>query len=126
MFCPIAALALLGWPAFVRRHGRPAVLTASGFVLFFLLMACYAGWSGGVCYGPRHLIPVAPLLLAGLAALPETRLYRHAAVRGWRGGWPAPASWSTDLGCSVTPNSGTATPTRKSWCCCCVWPAPGP
>ena len=42
-------------------------------------MACYAGWHGS--YGPRHIVPVLPLLLASLTALPETRPYRRAAVK---------------------------------------------
>ncbi len=64
VFCPVAALALVCWPAFVRKHGRPAVLMGSGFVLFALLMISYVGWHGS--YGPRHLVPALPLLLASL------------------------------------------------------------
>ena len=78
-FCPVAVLAVVCWPAFVRKHGRPAVVAGSGFVLFFLLMICYMGWHGS--YGPRHIVPVLPLLLASLTALPEMRMYRHAAFK---------------------------------------------
>ncbi len=77
--CPVAALAFYCWPAFVRKRGRPALQLGTGFVLFFLSMASYQIWYAGACYGPRHLVPVLPLLLASLAALPETRLYRNAA-----------------------------------------------
>ena len=42
-------------------------------------MACYKGWHGS--YGPRHIAPVLPLLLASLTALPELPAYRHAAVK---------------------------------------------
>ncbi len=87
LFCPVAALALVCWLTFLRRHGRPAVVMASGFVLYFLLMMCYAGWHGS--YGPRHLVPALPLLLAGLAALPEMRMVRSAVVKVLAGGLTA-------------------------------------
>lgn len=79
LFCPVAATALLCWPAFVRKHGRPAVVLGAGFLLFFALMISYNGWHGS--YGPRHIVPVLPLLLASLTALPELRLYRHTAFK---------------------------------------------
>jgi hypothetical protein len=78
IFCPVAALALLCWPAFLRTKGGPAVQMGAGFVLFFLLMASYQIWYAGACYGPRHLVPMLPLLLASLVVLPETALYRSA------------------------------------------------
>jgi hypothetical protein len=79
LFCPIVAVALLCWPAFVRRHGRPAVVLGAGFALFFVLMISYGGWHGS--YGPRHIVPVLPLLLASLTALPDVRFYRLSAVK---------------------------------------------
>ena len=87
LFCPVAALAFLCWPALLRGHGRPAAVMASGFVFYFLLMMCYAGWHGS--YGPRHIVPALPLLLGGLAALPEMRAYQYAAVKALAGGLAA-------------------------------------
>lgn len=29
-------------------------------------MATYYGWSGGYCFGPRHVVPLLPLLGLGL------------------------------------------------------------
>jgi hypothetical protein len=67
LFAPPLALACarLG---FVRRE-RPAlfatwVAAASCTLLFF---AAYSFWEGGFSFGPRHLLPVVPLLLAPLA-----------------------------------------------------------
>jgi hypothetical protein len=54
-------------------------MLGAGFALFFLLMACYQIWWAGTCYGPRHLVPALPLLLASLAVLPQTALYRSPA-----------------------------------------------
>ncbi|HBI43408.1 MAG TPA: hypothetical protein DDY78_11210 [Planctomycetales bacterium] len=78
IFCPIAVLAFFCWPAFVRTKGRDAALMGIGFVLFFLLMASYQIWNAGMCYGPRHLVPTLPLLLASLVMLPATAFYRSA------------------------------------------------
>jgi hypothetical protein len=78
-FCPITLIAFYYWPAFVRTEGRDAALMGIGFVLFFLLMASYQIWYAGMCYGPRHLVPTLPLLLASLVVLPSTAFYRSAA-----------------------------------------------
>jgi hypothetical protein len=75
-FCPMVFVAAPCWVVLVRRNGRPAVLVGSGFLLFYLLMAFYRGWDGGTCVGPRHLVPLLPLVLTSLVVLPETRCYR--------------------------------------------------
>jgi hypothetical protein len=62
-----AALAL--WPAFVRRHGSPAVALLAGFTMFLFAMAWFDKWHAGYCYGPRHIVPVVPLLLVPLVAV---------------------------------------------------------
>jgi hypothetical protein len=76
IFCPIAVLAFYCWPNFARMKGRDAALMGTGFALFFLLMASYQIWYAGMCYGPRHLVPTLPLLLASLVMLPGTSFYR--------------------------------------------------
>ncbi len=81
IFCPVTVLAFYCWPAFVRTKGRDAALMGIGFALFFLLMASYQIWYAGMCYGPRHLVPTLPLLLASLVMLPGAAFYRRAVGR---------------------------------------------
>lgn len=72
---PVLALAAWGIVAAVReRDGlpRPAMRTALGIVLFYVLLnAGYYMWDGGAAYGPRHMVPMLGLLMLG--AIPALR-----------------------------------------------------
>ena len=81
-FSPIAALSLVSWRGFARRH----LLLALGFSLTILLhvlvFAKYVYWSGDWAWGPRYLVVLTPLIMIPVASFldaPET-----AGVRGKR------------------------------------------
>lgn len=75
-FAPVVLIALLAWPKFMRNHFRESLMFATGFILYFLLMAFYGLWHGGWCYGPRYVVPVIPFLLMGLVNVIDFSFYR--------------------------------------------------
>ena len=78
---PIAIAALVGWPYLLRQRPRAAVPLASACVLYVLLIAFWAGWTGGHTYGPRLVVPVLPLLLLGVLGLLRSPLWNRPVVR---------------------------------------------
>jgi hypothetical protein len=112
-FSPIAVLAALCWLWFLRRGGAPAAVVGSGFVLFFVLMACYRSWDAGYCYGPRHLTPVLPLLLTSLVVLPVP--WRCRTAVGRRPAWGLTAAAGVLLAVSVTVNGAAAFNYNRLW-----------
>lgn len=77
---PIAALGLIGVAMAVRAHPRDRMLRAGAlaFVAMLLANAGYYMWWGGASSGPRHLVPVLPVLAFGLAHLVSRRAWRPA------------------------------------------------
>jgi hypothetical protein len=76
VYAPILALALgalASWPGAERR--RLALPLLAGAFALLLVISGYAYWQGGPAFGPRHLVPVIPLVGLGLAFYP--------AGRGW-------------------------------------------
>jgi len=63
VFCPAVVLALLGWPAFARGHGRLAALLGAAVLARVLFVASYYDWHGGFCLGPRYLLMAVPFLV---------------------------------------------------------------
>jgi hypothetical protein len=78
---PVAIAALAGWPYLLRQHPRIAAPLAAAFGLYHLLMALWAGWTGGHTYGPRLVVPVLPLLLLGVLGLLRSPLWERRGVR---------------------------------------------
>ncbi|OGJ91249.1 MAG: hypothetical protein A2268_02095 [Candidatus Raymondbacteria bacterium RifOxyA12_full_50_37] len=66
LICPMTIIALILWPAFLRTYGYKAWLPASGFLLYFIIMATWPNWRGGDSYGPRLIVPVIPFVLLPL------------------------------------------------------------
>lgn len=81
LYAPLTLPGLLGL-ARGWRAGEPRARIAA--VMAATTVALYAGWSqweGGMCYGPRLLLPAVPLLLAGLAWFPlDTPRARRAIL----------------------------------------------
>ena len=50
-------------------------------LLYVLLIAFWAGWTGGHTYGPRLVVPVLPLLLLGVLGLLRSPLWNRPVVR---------------------------------------------
>ena len=66
VYSPICILAVLGLPAFARRHGPEAILIVSAAV-FLLAYICSIETRGHAQWGPRYLLPIMPFLSLGLA-----------------------------------------------------------
>lgn len=81
IIAPAILVAFLAWPSFSRRFTRDAIVLASSILLYFLLFASYRYWSGAYAYGARYLVPMIPLILVPIIALPQMRLWQSAPAR---------------------------------------------
>ena len=85
VWAPILVVALLNAPATWRRDRALSVGLATAAAIGLLVYAAYLFPEGGYAHGPRHLVPIVPLL-ALAAAGPATRaqkpswIYACAAV----------------------------------------------
>ena len=64
-FTPLVVVAAIGWRSAHRRAPVIAVSAAAIFVLRPLFFASWTAWDGGVCWGPRFLVPAMPVLAVG-------------------------------------------------------------
>jgi hypothetical protein len=80
-FAPAVLVALLGWPRLVREHRLEGGMLLAGLVPAFLLVALWADWGGGWCYGPRLIVPLLPLMAIGLVKALELELFQRFVPR---------------------------------------------
>jgi 4-amino-4-deoxy-L-arabinose transferase-like glycosyltransferase len=73
---PVAILGIVGFPAFLKRHRLVGWLVMSLTIVFLLLFSPWWAWHGDWSWGPRFLVPVAPLLM--LPTLPILERICHA------------------------------------------------
>ncbi|HVC92227.1 MAG TPA: hypothetical protein VND64_00985 [Pirellulales bacterium] len=78
---PLVVVALACWPTFLRLHPYEGWQVAGAFLLYFCLMSAWVDWEGGLCYGPRMMVPVIPFLCVPLATAPRCVWWRFAPVR---------------------------------------------
>ncbi len=79
VYCPILLAAILGFfyaPRQLICEYTPILLAS---VVLLLAMSGYAFWQGGTSFGPRHLLPVIPFLMLGLAFLPR-KIWRNPVL----------------------------------------------
>ncbi len=62
LYFPVLFFALPAWPTFFRKNRSDAVLALSLAVVVVILHAARLEWRGAAGYGPRYLLPVAPIL----------------------------------------------------------------
>jgi len=62
-YSPPLLAGLCGLPAFVRRRPAEAALIAGIALPLLAGYSIYASWDGGMCWGPRYIVPLVPLLL---------------------------------------------------------------
>jgi hypothetical protein len=81
---PLMIFALPGWPAFIKHHRFDAITALLFGVVLLIINSAFRNWQGGACYGPRYLLPVAPILslpfihvLGWLARSPD-KIYKFA------------------------------------------------
>ncbi|HEY8515588.1 MAG TPA: hypothetical protein VIS07_08745 [Candidatus Binatia bacterium] len=63
LYSPPLLGGLCGLPALARRRPAEAALLLGTTLPLLLGYAFYAHWDGGICWGPRYLAPLVPLLL---------------------------------------------------------------
>ncbi len=66
-YTPLALLSVLAWPGFIRRHRAEGWLLAAVALVMVALFGKWWMWWGGFAWGPRFLVPLAPLLVLVLA-----------------------------------------------------------
>ncbi len=66
-YTPLALLSLVAWPGFIRRHRAVGWLLAVVALVLVLMFAKWWMWWGGFAWGPRFLVPLAPILVLVLA-----------------------------------------------------------
>jgi hypothetical protein len=75
-YCPVLLLALSGLVRLPAGRHRGLVLAGlSGSALLWIVNAGYPYWQGGVCFGPRHLVPIIPFIALGFAFMPLRRAF---------------------------------------------------
>ncbi|MDX9755081.1 MAG: hypothetical protein RBU29_14040, partial [bacterium] len=87
VFNPILLLLPLALRPFFQA-GQRAVVWAGVVLVSFLLYAFWGNWWGGWGYGPRHLVPLIPLLVLPLSALLDRKdpaILRSMAMLGLLG-----------------------------------------
>ena len=72
-YSPYLLLAIPGFWLLYRRlewptRGPVILLLAGSFLVYFLYLACNAGWFGGDDFGFRYIVPALPFLAIGAAA----------------------------------------------------------
>ncbi len=77
LFAPVLLPALAA-PVLAWRRGerRLATVLACAAWLVPVVLAGYREWAGGAAFGPRYLVFTLPLLVLGLALLPESPAWR--------------------------------------------------
>ena len=83
VFTPISLATLWVFPRFLWLHRREAVLIA-GLLLFALVGYAIIKWDvwwGGLAWGPRFLVPVAPLVAIPLAPLLRDVMDKRARIQ---------------------------------------------
>jgi hypothetical protein len=83
-YCPLLLLALVLWPRFLARRRAEALLALGIVAPSLVVFGTYPVWWGGICWGPRYLVPLLPLLLLPLAFLlplvPQAGMRRRAIL----------------------------------------------
>jgi hypothetical protein len=59
---PLMIFALPGWVAFGKQHRFDAITALFFGGVLLVINAAFRNWQGNSCYGPRYLLPVAPIL----------------------------------------------------------------
>ncbi|MEM5829477.1 MAG: hypothetical protein QW040_01780 [Candidatus Aenigmatarchaeota archaeon] len=74
---PILLFSLLGLYFMKKKFKAEAILIISIFLVFVIANSLYFSWSGGLCFGPRYLAPLAPFLSLPLAFIFKKNLIKY-------------------------------------------------
>lgn len=89
LYSPPMLAALMFFPRFARRHAFAAFVVAGTVLLKLFVFGKWWGWNGGMCIGPRFLLPVIPLCCLAL----NEGFCRWKRLPGWVRG----LTWATVL-----------------------------
>jgi hypothetical protein len=64
---PMLLLAVPGFRSLYRSHREIALVGLAATTALFLAICGYGVWDGGAAFGPRHLIPILPFVMLGVA-----------------------------------------------------------
>lgn len=106
LYSPAAALGLLGFPALRRRLPAVFMFAVAAIVLRWLVISTRSDWFGGWGLGPRHLVPVIPLVMPGFAAALER-------AGQWRAWWRR--AWWLGLGLGLLLSAHLAVHSIFEW-----------
>jgi hypothetical protein len=79
---PLIIFALPGWPAFAKQHRIDAITALSFGVVLLVINSAFRNWQGASCYGPRYMLPAAPILslpfihVLGMLARSRDNIYK--------------------------------------------------
>jgi hypothetical protein len=62
-FSPPIVAGLFGLPSFARRRPAETALIGALSVAYLAAYGSYTNWEGGLCWGPRYVVPLVPFLL---------------------------------------------------------------
>jgi hypothetical protein len=80
-FWPVAAFAVIGWPGLLKKMKWEALFPFVGLALVLALTSWWKYWDGGICYGPRLLVPIVPLLGLGLVGALDAKWGKSFTAR---------------------------------------------
>lgn len=81
VYAPPVLLALWAGPAWSRHSPHEAIFCLLAFVPSVLLLSSFYQWWGGICWGPRYLVPFIPLILLPLGFALQTLWKCHLPGR---------------------------------------------
>jgi len=79
LYSPPLVFAFIFFPRFSQRHFFAGFLVAGAVLMKLFLFGKWWGWNGGMCIGPRFLLPVVPLFCLAL----NEGFYRWKRLAGW-------------------------------------------
>jgi len=77
-FAPALLVAMLGWADLWRRERAVALAAVGTTIGVLFLYGGYDMWYGGLCWGPRFVVPLLPMLILPLASV---LAHRRRAMR---------------------------------------------
>jgi hypothetical protein len=80
VYTPILLMSVIAWRWFYQRWPMEAILILALFLLRSVFFGRYWAWEGGATWGPRHLVPLIPLLLVPVGFLPRKKWIEVAAI----------------------------------------------
>lgn len=76
-YSPILLLGIVSFRFFYKKDKLVANLFLMTILLYICFYAIFYFWHGSMCWGPRYLLPIVPLLLIPIGLLMETKKYRR-------------------------------------------------